>query len=215
MIIIFNGPPGSGKDEACAFISSNYGFKSASFKEQLFIETAKYFGVSIDWFMSDYDNRTIKETKVPELGNLSRREALIHVSEVVIKPKYGNAYFGTVAAEQINSVSDYCFSDGGFVDEIYPLINTIGVDNICIVQLYRDGCSYSNDSRSYVDGIFQEDFVLGSKTKIDNQKLDDLPIRMYQIHNNGTISDFHRTLRILLRKEVNGTKDNAFSRKSV
>jgi hypothetical protein len=202
MIIIFNGPPGSGKDEASAFLSINHGFKSISFKEQLFKETVKYFDVSLEWFMENYNDRIIKETKVPELDNLSRREALIYVSEEVIKPKYGNRHFGSCAADQIDQVSSYCFSDGGFVDEIYPLIDTVGANAMCIVQLYRHECSYIGDSRGYVDGVLQEEYILGSKSEMSTQEVSHLPIRMYQIHNNATISNFHQSIRSIVWAEI-------------
>ena len=39
MIVIFNGPPASGKDEAASLYKEKYGFGNLSFKYQLFKET--------------------------------------------------------------------------------------------------------------------------------------------------------------------------------
>lgn len=216
MNFIFNGPPGSGKDEACYFLKVNHAYKHLQFKDQLFIDTAEHFGVSLNWFMSDYNNRTLKETPRPELDGMSKRQALIHVSENIIKPKYGKEYFGAKTAEKIDPSIDYCFSDGGFVEEIHPLINRIGRDKICIVQLYRTGCSFSSDSRNYINGILIEDLgIKDSESSFINSE-PQIPICMYRIHNNTSVSDFHQMIKRILRKEANADSKGAnLLRKSV
>jgi hypothetical protein len=202
MHVIFNGPPGSGKDEACHFLKTNYGYKHLQMKDQLFIDTAEYYGVSLEWFMNGYNDRTLKEFPRDELGGISKRQALIHVSETVMKPKHGKDYYGRKTAEKMDQVSSYCFSDGGFIEEILPVINTIGQENICIVQLYRTGCSFSSDSRNYINGILQED--LGKREgQIQKSKQPTLLIRMYRLHNNTSVSDFHQNIRTIIRKEAN------------
>ena len=107
MIILFNGPPGSGKDLAADWFKKK-GFKHLSFKYQLFKETIKYFDVDEAWFMEGYNNREIKEIPSTLLGNMSRREAMIYVSEKVIKPKRGLDYFGNLVADEIDLMKDYC-----------------------------------------------------------------------------------------------------------
>ena len=207
-VIIFNGPPGSGKDAACDFFG-NFGFKHLSFKEELFKETIRFFNVSKDWFMKGYEDRNIKEKQVQELevnGNiLSRREAMIYVSEQYIKPKYGNDYFGLQASKQILPNRDYCFSDGGFVSELIPIINKIGIENIYIVQLTRDGCDFSSDSRRYFDGEIIQEYVINKKTEISKTHVlpKKFPIRTYRIHNNGNIEEFKAILYKIYEKESN------------
>ena len=213
MNFIFNGPPGSGKDEACHLLKTEYDYKHLQFKDELFKETFKFFGVSKGWFMKGYEDRSIKETPASQLrvGSrlLSRRDALIHVSEKVIKPKYGKDYFGVKTAESIDPSLDYCFSDGGFIEEIHPLINKVGQDKICIVQLYRTGCSFSSDSRNYIDGILIEE--LGNKDSVSSRQNSEpqIPIRMYRIHNNTSVSDFHQLIRKILGKEANAHSKGA------
>ena len=213
MNFIFNGPPGSGKDEACHFLKTNYGYTHLEFKDQLFKETFKFFGVSEGWFMEGYDDRSIKEMPVPQLrvnGNaLSRRDAMIYVSEKFIKPKYGKDYFGVKTAENVNKTDNYCFSDGGFVEEIHPLINKLGHDKIRIVQLYRTGCSFSSDSRNYIDGILTEEFGSNDSNTLIQKSEPQIPIRMYRIHNNTSVSDFHQMIREILRKEANANSEGA------
>jgi len=198
MILIFNGPPGSGKDEAAAFFARTFNFEHVSFKKQLFLETIKHYNVDEDWFMKGYNNRSLKERKEIELGGKSRREAMIHVSEDNIKPKYGKDYFGRKVAEQIDGNKNYAISDGGFVEELKPIIDKVGIGSIVIVQLTRAGCSFSGDSRRYFNGRFDEgkEMIINFETEIEDDFILDMPadILTYRIHNNGTITDFYQSL---------------------
>ena len=73
---------------------------TSAFKYQLFKETIKHFDVDERWFMEGYNNRELKEKKEFALNDMSRREAMIHVSENIIKPKKGLDYFGQSVAER-------------------------------------------------------------------------------------------------------------------
>jgi hypothetical protein len=199
MIVIFNGPPGTGKDEAAAFFSRRFGFKHLSFKHQLFKETIKHFGVGREWFMSGYNDRARKEVKELDLKGHSRRTAMIHVSEDIIKPTKGNDYFGRMVAQEIEEGEHYAISDGGFVEELNPIIEKVGQNNIAIVQLTRQGCSFKNDSRRYFNGKFtpeSNEIIINYETEVENDFILDMPasIQTYRIHNNGTIKDFYQAL---------------------
>jgi hypothetical protein len=217
LIFIFNGPPGSGKDAASLYFQS-LGFIHLSFKEELFKETIEYFDVKESWFMEGYNDRTKKEVKELLLGDMSRREAMIFVSERVIKPNYGKDYFGVKTASKILPNHDYCFSDGGFVEELFPIINKTSADQITLIQLTRDGCDFSSDSRRYFDGDLVEQIILEKETPISKIHIlpQRFPIRMYRIHNNGTIEQFEKALHSVYEKEKNekeGAKPSDFSGK--
>lgn len=207
-VIIFNGPPGSGKDEACLLFKRK-GYKHLSFKDELFKETFKFFGVSKGWFMKGYNNRSMKEKKVPQLRvsgtSLSRREAMIYVSEEFIKPKYGSDYFGNKLASSIEKGMSVCISDGGFIEELQPVINKVGVENVTLVQLTRDGCDFSSDSRRYFDGEIVEQYVINRKTEISKSHIlpHKFPVRTYRVHNNGSLQEFREVLQIIYEKEKN------------
>ena len=196
MIVIFNGPPGSGKDEAAAYFKENFEFKKLSFKDQLFKQTMKHFGVDSEWFLEGYDNREIKEKPEYALNNMSRREAMIFVSEEVIKPTKGKAYFGEQVSSEIEDGYNYAIADGGFVEEINPLIERVGANNIIIVQLTRSGHDYSSDSRRYLNGNLIKEYAINGVTSIDKQYVlpEELNINTYRIHNNGSIRNFHNVL---------------------
>lgn len=204
MIILFNGPPGAGKDLAADFFKEK-GFKHLSFKYQLYKETVNYFNVDYNWFMDGYHNREIKEMPTSLLGGFSRREAMIYVSEKRIKPRLGLDYFGNQVANEIEDGKDYCISDGGFIDELIPVINRIGSDNFVLVQLTRDGCDYSSDSRRYFDGNVIWEYINQKTTPIEKQYV--LPhkfdVRTYRVHNNGTVEEFEEVLeKIYIREKI-------------
>jgi len=196
MIVIFNGPPGSGKDEAASLYKENFSFKSLSFKHQLFKETIEFFGVDKDWFMQGYNDRDQKEIVEHALGDHSRREAMIHVSENVMKPKKGLDYFGKLVAEEIEDEVHYAVADGGFVEELKPLIEKVGRENIVIVQITRDGHDYSSDSRRYFNGNLIKEYTINYETPIDSAYVleEEMNINTYRIHNNGSVRNFHSIL---------------------
>ncbi len=203
MIMLFNGPPRSGKDVAADYFKKQKGWKHLSFKYQLYKETAKYFGINYDWFMERYDDRSVKEVPHMDLGHMSCREAMIYVSEKVIKPKRGLDYFGLQVANEIDVTKDYAISDGGFIDELIPVINRVGSNNFVLVQLTREGCDYSTDSRRYFDGNVIQEFTNEKQTAINKKYV--LPYKFevdtYRIHNNGNLEDLHNVLEAIYKKE--------------
>lgn len=93
--------------------------------------------------------------------NLSIREAMIYVSEVVIKPRWGQDWFGKERVRKITSwkgiddqwlPSDIVFVDDStaFVDELVPLIDHIGQENILLLRIHRQGFTFEGDSRNYI-----------------------------------------------------------------
>ena len=172
----------------------------------MFKETIKYFDVDEAWFMEGYNNREIKEIPSTLLGNMSRREAMIYVSEKVIKPKRGLDYFGNLVADEIDLMKDYCISDGGFIHELLPVVEKVGTENFVLVQLTRDGHDYSSDSRRYFQGNgVRYEYINGHMTPIDKQYV--LPhvfdVKMYRIHNNSTIEEFEESLESIYNHEIN------------
>lgn len=213
MIIIFNGPPGSGKDEAASYFKRR-GFKHLSFKYVLFKETISFFGVDEEWFMNGYNDRSVKERPEEFLEGMSRREAMIYVSEVITKPALGKDIFGVYVANEVEDGMNYAISDGGFEEELVPLINRVGTQNIVLVQLTRDGCDYSSDSRRYFNGRLEKEYIIQKSTDIDREHVlpKEFSIRTYRVHNNGSLNEFHEILRDIYEKECNEhaeTKDVA------
>lgn len=156
--IILNGPPGCGKDTVANWLVNSgelHGIKR-QFKDALYAVTANYFGVGLDEYIELASNRATKDSARPAgLRGLTPREALIHASEEICKPRYGSDYFGEVEAKSlarylgfINTNLFVVYPDGGFVDELHP-INRI-VDELVIIRLHRDDYTFAGDSRSYL-----------------------------------------------------------------
>lgn len=157
-VVVFNVPPGSGKDEACKDLclsmlpdSSGKYLKvnHKEFKSKLFSITREIFSVSKDEWDEHY-TRELKEIPWNKLNGLSPRQALIFVSEDIIKPNFSKLYFGESLAKSLDEGVNV-ISDGGFDDEMIPIIQAVGKENILIIKIKRDGCSFEGDSRSYLN----------------------------------------------------------------
>ena len=114
------------------------------------------------------------------LGYYSSREALIHVSEEVVKPEYGEDYYGQKIVYKVqNSPERYVFlSDGGFESELTPLLDK-GY-NVHIVKLERSGATFEGDSRTLLN---EDDFKDYSNIKFTT------------ITNNGSLDELYENIR--------------------
>ena len=146
--------------------------------------------------MDGYNNRARKEKREFALNDMSRREAMIHVSENIIKPKKGLDYFGRSVADEIFEDNHYALADGGFVEELEPIVKKVGRENVIIVQLTREGCDYSTDSRKYFNGNLIKEYTVNMSTDIDKAYVlkEEMDVSTYRIHNNGSVTAFHSAL---------------------
>lgn len=193
-VVILNGPAGSGKDEAASYLQAKGNttlgvpFAHQEFKKRLFDITKTIYNVSDeDW--NNLYTRENKESSSDLLRGLSPRQALIFVSEEVIKPKYGSQYFGNAAVECLKHNHVNVFSDGGFIEELRPIISKIGVSNVLVLRIFREGCSFAGDSRNYLP-------------------VDVGPI-VVDILNNGTKEEYYCTLEYEIARwlKVGETKE--------
>jgi hypothetical protein len=85
---------------------------------------------------------------------LSLRQAMIYISELVMKPKFGENYFGVARAKDIVDGEVATDSSCGFIEELPPLIERLGQDNILLIRVHREGATFEGDSRNYIpDGV--------------------------------------------------------------
>ena len=98
---------------------------------------------------------------------LSPRQALQFISEEVVKPNMGKDYFGVSASMFIKNGSVNIFTVG-FIEEVLPIQEIVGEDNIYKVVIERDGYTFdNNDTRnSLPDIMFKESFTITNNSDI-------------------------------------------------
>lgn len=171
-IILFNGPPNSGKDHCAEIVESLYKADHLRFKDKLYEITACLNSLQYDQFKSYATDRNTKEQKMYNLRGLqySPRELLIETSEEVIKPYYGKDYFGKDIAKKIRESNNEYFviSDCGFKEEIQTVIDDLPNCQFFLVRIHRRGYTFKGDSRSYVniDEILNFDLYNNSSVQI-------------------------------------------------
>jgi len=154
-IILFNGPPGSGKDYAGkVMLSLCAEAQTAKFARILKERTHGLYGLyasgrplPYNWF----EDR--KDEPAAEFLGLTPRQAYIAVSEDYLKPKHGKAVLGDLLLQELRNmdVPFVAVTDSGFVEEAEKVVDHFGAAHCRLVRLHRDGCSFHNDSRGYID----------------------------------------------------------------
>ncbi len=159
-IIIFNAPPSSGKDVAADYIVNVLNSRGITshhkeFKEPLFKAVKSAYGIGPCLWDVLY-SRQYKEIPTDQIiidnCPTSPRNAMIHMSENVMKPLLGDDVFGKMAARGLQDGINI-FSDGGFKDEMLCLYDEVPMKNFLVIQVHREGFTFENDSRDYVQGL--------------------------------------------------------------
>jgi len=192
-IVIFNGPPGSGKSEAAKWSCLKLGGVQVDFKQRLLDVASCMSGMDEEEWYDIYDNRNDpsrprKETPLEPLGGLSQRQLLIKISEEWMKPTFGQDVFGKALVNQIktayNPFGVFFSGDGGFKWEVAPVVEHFGKENVMLVRIFRKGCSFDGDSRNY------------------------LPLDMFDVgedlYNNSTLEVFRKNVVDTIRWFVEG-----------
>ena len=157
-LVILNGPPGCGKDAAAQALTQYLEARSLKFADPLREAIPVLFGLSRGTWGFIYGDRRLKDEPTWMLKGMSPRQAMIWLSEEVMKPKFGQRFFGEAAVERI---ADMAFAhvkptplvvvgDCGFAEELDPLIEAFGVEQMLLVRVFRPGCTYDSDSRRYI-----------------------------------------------------------------
>lgn len=198
-IILFNGPPCSGKDtaaraclEAEDLNSYHRVFDRISMPiKRAFAATTRS---NIDkWGNVEYYEVT-KEDPIPWLGNgVSYRQWQIDFSEKFMKPLYGDNIFGSlfmIGAARQHKDAVIFVPDCGFDIEYKSLAQALGPENVLVVKIYRPGMDFKGDSRTYLKvGSF------GDKRDTEH---------VIHTNNAGTEDEFKRKIVSRVGKWLNG-----------
>jgi len=161
-IIWFNGPPKSGKDTCANYIRDKLGTNYC-----LHIKLADPINRALRGLFSHIDEETWtelreskKDIKVDVLMHKSLRDSFISFSEDWAKKFYTPEIFGLIAAETIklaikknNNIHTVVFSDSGFQEELLAVKRSIKSAKHFLIRIHREGCNYTNDSRSYLNNV--------------------------------------------------------------
>lgn len=182
-IILFNGPPRSGKDTCTTMALDHLGKSAVHYRFAAPLKDAVHglFGMgNVKQEAFDF----VKNDPSEMLMGMSPREAYIWMSEEVVKPKFGRDFFAGVAVNAIKNIADdktVVISDCGFDEEVRKLIKAFGVYNVAIVYVKREGCSFAKDSRDYVT---------------------DVVCRQFGIENNGSYGDLNKQVIKILNEFI-------------
>ena len=158
-IILFNGPPRSGKDTAAEIAFDNFKFQDdinvikLKFADALKRCTHEEHG--LERYASDYFEET-KEIPASEFFGLTPREAYIKMSEDCVKKGFGHRFWGNVLLNKIKMnikesfFNIFLISDCGFIQEIVPMTHDYRSEML-IIRIHRPGYTYENDSRSDIE----------------------------------------------------------------
>ena len=171
-VVLLNGPPRCGKDEAAKHIDG----VTMKFARPVKRGAHAAFGF-IDRGMSYYEDS--KDKPSIDFYGATPREVYISFSEDFMKKISGEDIFGHILRKDIVNhyernfdpgvaAKPYIISDSGFKPEAEALVSAFGKESILLIRIHRDGCDYSNDSRTYIS--LSE---YGVKTiDIENKELD-------------------------------------------
>lgn len=175
-------------------------------KDVLHVTTQAIFQIDHERYWEIYNDRKLKEKPLPEftvtfeaweslckiigvgkikneryLKNgrhvmLSIRQAVILVSECLIKPTLGKNWFGVRRAAEILDGEIIVDGSAAFLEEIPPLVQRVGMDNILLIRIKGRG-TFEGDSRSFIpDGLVKNTIDVYNNTT-EQEYLD----KMYSI----------------------------------
>lgn len=196
-VVLFNGPPRSGKDAMISHLTPYLKFRHMKFAAPIKAMAAALLGIDqrgIETY-KDEKHRLLThpqqfvetpfgiKTAAPEQDTI--RQLLIALSEDFLKVRYGDDFFGRVAVYEAGHSFDnmLLFSDCGFEPEITRFVRNMGPPNCILVRMHRTGCTFDGDSRSYLHGVGCEEI---------------------DVHNDDTLHNVGmRTLRAITKKWPN------------
>lgn len=178
-IILFNGPPGCGKDTAARTIYNRWselGLLAPPHFDRFSMPLKRTFallvGAKCNQFgiVSPYEDN--KEVPVPFLNGASYRQFQIDLSEKLMKPLYGPNIFANLLIERLCLANPEVavIPDCGFQQEVDCLLKEFS--STALIRIMRPGCNFKNDSRDYVRPRLYSHFA--------------------SIDNNGTEADFQQ-----------------------
>lgn len=147
LVIVLNGPPRAGKDTAIEILQDVikdgdvYQF-FRPIKEMLHVE------LGLDVPHDHYELQ--KDDELLEFGGMTPRRAYIDKGER-LQAEFGHSvlldtYFEAISSSNSPVLITTCGNDG----EACEIASIFGNENVLVIRIHKDGCDFSQDSRSWV-----------------------------------------------------------------
>lgn len=185
-VIFVNGPPRSGKDTVARLLNDMINLSSKRIADiRKFtspMDDLLFKGWEACYLSDKYSfwevRETYKDQPIMHAGAVPR-QFLIDLSENFYKKYFGPTIFGRLAAKALRDDPrvTHIFSDSGFYQEVFGLVGAaekITPNEMVVIQVHRDGCTFENDSRDWVD-------------------LQEIGIPLIKLNNSGTLEELEQT----------------------
>jgi len=201
-LILFNGPPGSGKDAIAEEFMKRYSDTNiCKFADPI---RNTVFATFPHVNRQNYDERKnlpIGQSTEGEINypitklfgtEITLRQWIIRYAEEFMKPQFGKDIFAKITCENINATflthKYVLVTDLGSVEEIETIYKNFNENKIIIivVQVVRKDCNFHNDSRKYIT----TDQLFNYTSKLNFIKL----------NNNGSILSACEKIEDFLKK---------------
>lgn len=158
IVILLNGPKRAGKDTASAALAEAGGAAVRLLKFTDPVKRLAHAAHGIDrptwWF------EPVKDTRLPEFGGLTPREAYIATGDRLREERGEDAVAKLfVEAMAASGAEIVVGSDLGREAEVLLAAQAVGAENVFILRIHRDGHDYRDDCRGWIEvpGIRSED----------------------------------------------------------
>lgn len=152
-LVLVNGPPSSGKDTVGELLKEFYPgtVYLTKMAKALKERTHALYGMGT---LAHDTFESMKDEPASSFMGITPRQAYINVSEMLMKPVHGSGIWGKLLVEDIERNAEgadlVVVTDSGFASEAAPVMREMGVENITLLRIRRDGTSFEGDSRSYI-----------------------------------------------------------------
>lgn len=162
-ILFFNGPPRCGKDTAAIYTMNRFSslpvmgtrghIPEIQFDRFAMPIKRAFAGMTasdIDRFGNVEPYESTKGDVIPWLG-VSYRQWQIDFSEKYLKG-YGQDIFAKLFIQRNENTRAKAIvvPDSGFAEEVGPIAEHFGLENIILLRIHRPGFDFTGDSRSYL-----------------------------------------------------------------
>lgn len=154
-VVIFNGPPRSGKDTVATLLQVRHPDLFIDMKMAYCLKKGVHELLGIQGASSERYN-DVKDVEDEDFFGKTPRETYIACAERFLKIEFSQELFGYTWLRRYRheKIAEQgliaTISDCGFHQELAPLFRAFGPQNMIMIRIHREGFDYSSDSRNYV-----------------------------------------------------------------